>query len=302
MKKIPLDNIRPNREQPRKHFDEQELNNLAASIEMNGLIQPITVRPIKGEDGYYEIIFGERRWRAHKLLALKGKLKDNVISANVRSMDDEKRDLQAILENLQRVDVSPIEEARAFKRMIDLHGYTPAALAKALGIKKRYRLTESLALLDLEDGIQTMVASGAISRYAAYYISLLAPHQQTDIVRRIGQGHLTSDISIRAACEAIKTKESQPAMFNLPEVSEEDRKTVNAMEAAIERMIALVNRGWKDGDCRIAVQVDPSKSRLMSEKLRLIRHTISHMERELEAAHGQRAIFAQAAEQVAEAA
>ena len=117
LKRIPLDQIVPNPDQPRKHFDEQALRELAGSIRARGLKQPIAVRPIG--DGTYQIIMGERRWRAHCLLRDEGELEDPTILANVRKATDEEMAIDAIIENLARVDLTPLEEARAFQRMLE---------------------------------------------------------------------------------------------------------------------------------------------------------------------------------------
>lgn len=289
LKRIALDLINPNPDQPRKDFEPKALEELAASIKAQGLMQPILVRPDPKVSGAYEIIAGERRWRAHCLLWQRGQLEENTILAHVRKMDDEQRDLQAIIENMARKDISPFEEAAAFQRMLD-RGFTPESLAKALGIQQSWRIKQRVHLLNLDPDIQTLTKGGQISLNAAYEIAKLPARQQIDIVRRIGQGQLTSDQQIASAVQTLLDRDAQPAFF-ADEVSEKDRATLTSMEAAVEQIIRLVNRGWKDGECIIAVKVDPNKVTTMTEKLRLARSAILHMEKALESAQAQRVIL-----------
>jgi ParB/RepB/Spo0J family partition protein len=149
LKRIHLDQIIANPDQPRKHFDEQALRELAGSIRVRGLKQPITVRPIG--DGMHQIIMGERRWRAHCLLHDEGKLEEPTILAHVRKATDEEMAIDAIIENLARVDITPIEEARAFQRMLD-HGYSVEQLAPQLQDRAIWR---------------TAYAAGSVPRTAA---------------------------------------------------------------------------------------------------------------------------------------
>lgn len=150
---VPIASIDPNPDQPRKTFNAPALRELAASIRENGLIQPITVRR-RGDR--FEIIAGERRWRAHRILADRGEA-ETARAIVEDDVDDETMDLQAIVENLQRADVAPLEEAAAFQRMID-RGMTPEELARKIGVPL-YRVDERTGLLKLDDQIQKLVAS-----------------------------------------------------------------------------------------------------------------------------------------------
>src|SRR5262245_39094600 len=125
LKHIPLENVNPNPGQPRKTFPEASLRELGASIKENGLLQPVTVRP-KG-DGKFEIVSGERRWRAHQLINAE------TVHCRVVKMDDDKMAVNALIENLQREDVRPVEEAHAIHAMME-RGYSEQDLSKMLGI------------------------------------------------------------------------------------------------------------------------------------------------------------------------
>lgn len=153
--KIPLDKIVPNKYQPRKNFDENSIKELAQSIKENGLAQPILVTRIPGEDKY-EIIAGERRYRACKFLNWKE------IDAIVKNeIDDEKKLIIALIENLQREDLNPVEKANAYKKMLDF-GMSQTEISNYCG-KSKYYVSNTLRLLELEDEILNGLANGLIT-------------------------------------------------------------------------------------------------------------------------------------------
>ncbi|HHW56271.1 MAG TPA: ParB/RepB/Spo0J family partition protein [Clostridia bacterium] len=145
--------IFPNQYQPRKNFDEESLNELAESIKEHGIIQPIIVR--RSQDRY-EIVAGERRWRAAKIAGL------SEIPAIVKDFDDLKVMEIALIENLQREDLNPIEEARAYKALMEQFNLTQEEISKRVG-KSRSSIANSIRLLNLEDKVQEMVARGDIT-------------------------------------------------------------------------------------------------------------------------------------------
>ncbi len=152
---IPVECIRPNPDQPRRRFDETELEELAASIRGKGVLQPILVRPamIAGE---YQIVAGERRWRAAQRTGVRA------IPALIRSLSDEEVLEIALIENIQRADLSPIEEAEGYRLMVERYGRTQALVADAVG-KSRVHVANALRLLQLPDGVQTMVREGRLT-------------------------------------------------------------------------------------------------------------------------------------------
>jgi ParB family chromosome partitioning protein len=150
---IGIEHLHPNPTQPRTHFDADKLEELAQSIRENGLIQPIIVR--KQDDGY-QIIAGERRWRA----AQKAGLQD--VPVVVKDLADQDILAIALIENIQRADLNPIEEALAFERLLAEHQFTQEALAKRVG-KDRTTVTNSLRLLKLPEKVRAMVVEGALS-------------------------------------------------------------------------------------------------------------------------------------------
>lgn len=149
-----IDQIEANPFQPRTNFDEDALKELAKSIQAKGVIQPITLRKIKAEK--YQIVTGERRWRASKLVGLKK------IPAVIRNFDDQEMLEVALIENIQREDLNPIEEGAAYKEMLDNFGITQAELAKQVG-KSRSNVSNMIRLLKLADKVKNHLQQGAIT-------------------------------------------------------------------------------------------------------------------------------------------
>ena len=150
---LPLKMIKPNKNQPRKRFDEAELAELSDSIKQNGILQPLLVRE-KGD--HYEIVAGERRFQAAKLAKIEE------VPVVIKSISDEEVFKLALIENLQRSDLSPIEEAQGYKQLIKQENLTQDDLAKVLS-KSRSAITNTLRLLDLPIEVQTLMAEGRIS-------------------------------------------------------------------------------------------------------------------------------------------
>jgi ParB family chromosome partitioning protein len=148
--------LRPSRFNPRRSFSEDQLKELAASIRERGLVQPIVVRPTQGEAEPYEIVAGERRWRAAQLAHL------HQVPVVVRSLSDQEAVEIAIIENVQREDLNAIEEAEGYRLLMNGHGYTQEDLAKVIG-KSRSHLANTLRLLKLPEAVQELVRVGEIS-------------------------------------------------------------------------------------------------------------------------------------------
>jgi ParB family chromosome partitioning protein len=152
---IPVEAVRPNRDQPRRRFDEAELEALAQSIREKGVLQPILVRP-SAQGGDYEIVAGERRWRAAQRAGLR------TVPALIRSLSDAEVLEIAIVENVQRTDLSPIEEAEGYRTLIDKFGRTQAEVADTVG-KSRAHVANTLRLLQLPDPVRDMVRDGRLA-------------------------------------------------------------------------------------------------------------------------------------------
>lgn len=182
-KKIKLSLIEPRPDQPRKYFGEEQLRELADSIAEHGVIQPIIVVP--AENGYYQIIAGERRWRAAKLAGLAE------IPAIVRSYSDVQAAEVALIENLQREDLNPIEEAAGYKNLMDKFGMTQDSISERVG-KSRSNVANMLRLLNLEPEILVMVQNGEISAgHGRALLSVPERGRRLETARRIAAEGLT---------------------------------------------------------------------------------------------------------------
>ena len=154
--KISISKLRPSPIQPRRIFDKASINELAESIKSKGIVQPILVRPSKSNPGDYEIIAGERRWRAAQVAQM------HDMPAVIRELDDTESLEIAIIENVQRADLSSIEEAAGYKKLIDHHGHTQEELSGIVG-KSRSHVANIIRLLSLPNSIQDMISEGKIT-------------------------------------------------------------------------------------------------------------------------------------------
>ncbi len=196
--RIPLEQILPNPFQPRKDFTETDISELADSIYKNGILQPILVRR-KG-DGRYELIAGERRLRAAKLAGL------STIPAMVRNSSDEQTIELALVENLQRKDLNPIETARAYQRLITEFAFTQEKLAEQLG-KERSSVANTLRLLNLPNEIQRLVESMKLTAgHAKVILGLPRPDLQLKVARQIVERQL----SVRQAENLVNAEQRHP--------------------------------------------------------------------------------------------
>ena len=187
-----LDDIIPNRFQPREVFDEKALKELAVSIKEHGVIQPIIVRNVKGK---YEIIAGERRYKASALAGL------TKIPAIIRELDDKESSKVALLENLQRKNLTPIEEARTYQKILEIDQMTQEELAKTMG-KSQSAVANKLRLLSLPDEVQDSLLKEQISeRHARALLNIPDSSKQTEMLKKI----INNKLSVRAVEEEIKT-------------------------------------------------------------------------------------------------
>ena len=151
---LPITKVEPRKEQPREYFDEAALQELSESIAQFGLIQPIVARKL--DTGYYQIIAGERRWRASRMAGLKE------VPVRIIEADDRRTAELALVENLQREDLNPIEEAKGYKTLIEVYGMTQEEAAKSVG-RSRPAITHSMRLLSLSNEVLTLVETGKLS-------------------------------------------------------------------------------------------------------------------------------------------
>ena len=195
------DEIRPNPQQPRRDFDEQAMAELVQSVQENGVLQPIVVRPLPpGEDAKFELVMGERRLRASKQAGLK------TVPAVVKDTADEQMLQEALLENLHRLQLTPLEEASAYQQLIDDFGITHEELGQRIG-RNRTTITNTIRLLRLPEPIQRKVAAGVITPgHARAVLSVVDPELMDRLVEKI----VTEDLNVRQA-EAAAIRMAGPA-------------------------------------------------------------------------------------------
>ena len=187
--------IEPNRNQPRKVFEADSLNELADSISQYGIIQPIVVTK---KDGYYEIIAGERRWRAAKKAGLKE------VPVIIKDYADNEISAISLIENIQREDLNPIDEAMGYKKLIDDFGLTQEEVAQKVS-KSRTAVTNTMRLLKLSDGVQKMVVDGTLS--AGHARALLALENDT-VQEKAAQAVIDGNLSVRQTENLVKNLNS----------------------------------------------------------------------------------------------
>lgn len=183
--KLPIEDIVPNPNQPRIHFNETELRELSESIQEHGVLQPLLVR---NHGNGYEIIAGERRYQASKLAGLEE------LPVIIKDVNDEEMLALALIENLQRSDLNPVEEAKGYRQLIDASGMTQEALSKAVS-KSRSAITNSLRLLDLPEVVQQMIFEGKLTAGHARAI-LAVPYEDARI--RLAEKVVAEGLSVRA--------------------------------------------------------------------------------------------------------
>lgn len=196
LRQVPITSIRPNQFQPRKTFNDESLKTLAASVAELGVLQPIIVRPVEGEPDKYELIAGERRWRAAAIAELE--------FVPVLLQDDVNDRLsleQAVVENLHRVDLHPLEEAAAYQQLVDEFDLTHDQVAQRVG-KSRAYVTNTLRLLQLGETAQSALASSQITAgHARALLGVSDPNAQATLVAKV----IKNELSVRATEEAVKT-------------------------------------------------------------------------------------------------
>ncbi len=229
---LPIDLIGRNPQQPRKHFDEDELKELASSIRSHGVLQPILVRPVGG--GKYEIVAGERRWRAAQRAGL------HAIPAVVRELDEVEVLEIAIIENVQRTDLNPIEEAQGFQALIDRFGRTQMEIAEAVG-KSRPHIANLLRLLALPEDLQAMVRDGRLSAGHARAI-LTAPDPRMLAQRVLSEGLNVREIERLA--QLAKDEKHGPRASSAAEAKSADTR---ALEQSLSNALGLEVRITEKG-------------------------------------------------------
>jgi ParB family chromosome partitioning protein len=289
---LPIDRVQPDPDQPRKNFAAGPLEELAASIKANGLLQPITVRLVApdprlvfggdrhGDLALWMIVAGERRWRACKLAGL------THIEANiVDGEDSQQKDVLAIVENLQREDISPLEEAHAYQRMLDQYALTVEELAAKLGLRQPWRITERTALLRLRPDYQALLAKGHITPSQATELARHEWPMQDRLIRLIRDGHCGTYAKLRAASDGLRQAAAQGGFFDPPPpVTEEEQQRLTRFERKIEQVLQLVSEGFTDGEITILRKINPARASVVAAQLALLEQPLKQLQTELQRA------------------
>jgi ParB family chromosome partitioning protein len=222
---LPIELIHRNPGQPRQHFSDAEIAELEESIRTSGVLQPILVRPSPHTPGEYEIIAGERRWRAAQRAEL------TVIPALVRELSDDRAYEIAIIENVQREDLNAMEEARAYDTLMSRMGYTQEQAAKAVG-KSRSHLANTLRLLQLPAPVQEHVLLGRLS--AGHARAILASDDQEAVAEQV----LARQLSVRDTEALVRAKAAGPKKTSGPRRTAKDADT-SALESDLEDALGM---------------------------------------------------------------
>lgn len=242
LQELPVDTVRPNPRQPRAEFDDDALTALAASVREVGVLQPIVVR--ESESGGYELVMGERRWRACRAAGLP------TVPAIVRRTADDAMLRDALLENLHRADLNPLEEAAAYGQLLEEFGATHDELAARIG-RSRPHITNTLRLLNLPPTVQRRVAAGVLSAgHARALLALDDPATQEALAGRI----VAEGLSVRAAEEAAAVdRDGRPA------------RSVRSTRPTSPHFDELAGRLSERLDTRVRVQMGRAKGKIVVE-------------------------------------
>lgn len=223
---IAIDQIRPNPDQPRRVFQQEALQELAESIREKGIIQPLVLRVDPKDASKFQIVAGERRWRASQLAQL------HEVPAIVREFDDQDVLEIAIIENIQRADLSAMEEAAGYRQLMDRFGHTQEKLAEALG-KSRSHIANTLRLLGLPEDVQTMVSEGALS--AGHARAILTADDPVSLAREV----VAKGLSVRETER--RTKKSAPKAPSAPTQTKDadTRALENDLKAALGMWVSI---------------------------------------------------------------
>jgi ParB/RepB/Spo0J family partition protein len=259
VRNIPMDQVAADPGQPRKIFEPTALRELAASIQADGLLQPITVRAVGPAS--YQIVAGERRWRAHQLNG----------AATIRAIVIETTDqadirIKQIIENDQRVDVSPLEQARSYQALMDEAGWTVEQLAARIG-KAPHRITERTDLLKIMPEYQQLLASGNLKPSEATELARLGPRGQATLFKAIRSGACKTYNDLRAMATALVQAEAQLTLMPdaPPPPSEEDRRLANGFEAQVDRIAAMLRTGIHENQVVAVRKTNPDRASYLAD-------------------------------------
>lgn len=249
-----LSDIEPNPDQPRRQFDQEALAELAASIAANGLIQPIVVRSA-GSDGYYQIIAGERRWRASKMAGL------TEVPVRIMELNDKKAAEVALIENLQREDLNAIETADAFKLMMAVYKMTQEELAREVGMS-RSLIANTLRLLDLPDSVCDLVREGKLSQGQARTLLSL---KDREMIPKVAEEAVKQELTVRSLEQLVKKLNKAPKPDkDEPPVVDYNEELAKKMTARLGSRVKIIGNG-KNRKLEIAITDDKMLDELVTK-------------------------------------
>ncbi len=223
---LPVAQLVPSDAQPRHYFDQEALDSLAASIKEQGVIQPLLVRPKPGTEGVYEIIAGERRWRASKLVGLKE------VPVIIRELSDNKALEVALVENIQRSDLNPVDEAQGYLRLVNEYNYTHEEMGRVTG-KSRSHISNMIRILSLPDRCRDLVAAGELSM--GHGRALLPLSDNPELQLRVASKIMKKDMSVREAEDAVRSTLRESG-------SEPKAKTNKSKDAATRELESRIEK------------------------------------------------------------
>ena len=237
---LPIEFLRPNPYQPRTYFDAETIRDLAVSIQEQGILQPILVRPVKGEQDAYEIIAGERRWRAAQSAQL------HAVPVIIRALTDSEALEVALIENIQRENLNAIEEAMAYRRLQREFGYTQDQLSDAVG-KSRSHVANLMRLLDLPQVVQDMVADGKLTMGHAR--ALVTAPDPTELAKQV----VARELNVRQTEQlAQKAEAPKPAAKAKPQKDVNTLELEHDLSSALGLKVAIADKGNKGGQVLIS--------------------------------------------------
>jgi ParB family chromosome partitioning protein len=233
---LPIAFLRPNRFQPRKRFDEEDIRDLAESIREKGVLQPILIRPVAGDANAFEIIAGERRWRAAQLAQL------HEVPVVIRDIGDAEALELAIVENVQRSDLNAIEEAAAYHELMDRFGYTQEQISHEVG-KSRSHVANTLRLLKLPESVKAMLREGSLT--AGHARTLLSSPDPEAHARDI----VAQSLNVREAEQRSNKKTGRPRAKRADPNTEQLQASLSSRLGLV---VQVIHRGSNGGELRIA--------------------------------------------------
>jgi ParB family transcriptional regulator, chromosome partitioning protein len=236
LRHVPIELLHPNPNNPRKHFAEEELESLAKSLKDKGLLQPLVVRP--RSDGSFEIVAGERRWRASQRAGL------HELPVLIRELGDRETLEIALIENVQRSDLNPLEEARAYRQLIEQYQYTQLQLAEGVG-KSRSHIANTMRLLTLPESILKQIEDGNLT--AGHARSLIATDSPEELAGKI----VALKLSVRQTEDLARKNASPSPQNSKPEKDPDTRALEKQLSQAMGLNVSLKHKGKTGGTVTI---------------------------------------------------